>query len=270
MMKARYEDFLQMSASERDEFGRTLAGGLDDQFAPASTGTDVLPTLLHTATGMEFKYIPGGEFEMGFSETEEEAALQLCDPIQADVDEMRPVRRIKVEPFLMSRLPVLNELAGRFVKLDSTGEEMPAAAAFLTREEAEQVVERVGCQLPSEQQWEYACRAGTQTLFTWGDTVPPDTDLDKWLPSDFSDAGELLANGFGLYGLFTGEWCEDRYRVNYEDEAPLVEGSYVIRGGGALFWPWQDEEWVWCMSAMRMPSSGLIDGRCGFRLVRPV
>jgi len=49
-------------------------------------------------------------------------------------------------------------------------------------------------------------------------------------------------------------------------EVAIEEGSSVVRGGGSQFWPWQDEEWIWCASAMRMPSSGLFDGRCGFRL----
>ena len=267
-MEITFEQFSGMTAGERDEFGRRLARGLDKMFEPAPAGADVLPTLVHVATGAEFKYVPAGEFQMGFGEEEERAARRLCDPPPLNIDEMRPVRRVKIEPFLMSRLPVLNEFAGGHVGLDSVGARQPNAAAFLTREEAERLVSRIGCRLPAEQQWEYACRAGTQTLFPWGETLPAADDLEKLLGSDFSNTGKLTPNRFGLYGMFTGEWCEDEFRLSYRPQAPVEEGSYVVRGGGAFFWPWQDDEWVWCMSAMRMPSSALPpEGRCGLRLV---
>ena len=62
----------------------------------------------------------------------------------------------------------------------------------------------------------------------------------------------------------SGEWCGDYYKKNNRS---LATDDFVIKGGGAYFWPWQSDEWIWCMSAMRMSSDGLIDGECGFRLV---
>lgn len=67
-----------------------------------------------------------------------------------------------------------------------------------------------------------------------------------------------------MYGIYTGEWCSDYYKKNHCSENAQ---GFVIKGGGAYFWPWQADEWIWCMSAMRMSSEGLIDGECGFRLV---
>jgi formylglycine-generating enzyme required for sulfatase activity len=89
------------------------------------------------------------------------------------------------------------------------------------------------------------------------------------LTFDFS-AGNGKANAFGLHGLFVGEWCLDFFAMSYEPNASLAaDGSArVVRGGGAFFWPWQDQEWVWCMSAMRCPSTDLPEGKSGFRLIR--
>jgi len=70
------------------------------------------------------------------------------------------------------------------------------------------------------------------------------------------------------YGLFVSSWCAERFRSSYEPDAPVV-GAWAIRGGGSLFWPWQDSgEWAFCVSAMRMPSSDLAAGLSGARFVR--
>lgn len=63
------------------------------------------------------------------------------------------------------------------------------------------------------------------------------------------------------------EWCNDKFKWGYNENDVVDYESYTIRGGGSFFWPWKDNEWVWCMSAMRMPSRDLYDGTCGFRLV---
>ena len=49
------------------------------------------------------------------------------------------------------------------------------------------------------------------------------------------------------FGIYTGDWCSDYYKTS---DCELEDKEYVIRGGGAYFWPWQADEWIWCMSAM--------------------
>ena len=104
---------------------------------------------------------------------------------------------------------------------------------------------------PTEAEWEYACRAGTDSAFLWGqaltaelanyngnvpyDKGPKGGDRDKTV-----NAAELLANPWGLYQMHGNvwEWCEDVFNEAYPDEAlrvdPLVQGRStrrVVRGG---------------------------------------
>ncbi len=232
------------------------------------------PRFVHVHSGINFQYVVGGSFMMGFSEAEERAALAISDVLQLNVEEMRPVRRRIVQPMLVSVAPVLN-----FQCFDDKGE-FSTSPAYLSREEAERFASEIGCRLPGEAEWEYMYRAGTQTLFPFGDSVPSEDVLEGWLSPDFASlmryfesrpkfdpAPNLQCNAFGLYGMTNPEWCLNRFTTNLAPNAPQLDGSYVIRGGGAYFWPWQDDEWVWCVSAMRSPSSGLEDEVACLRLV---
>lgn len=252
--KEMYEQLANLVGRDFD-----IISDLDENNSP--------PILIHRKSSLQFKYIPEGEFDMGFSISEEVVAKNICNPIPANIDEMRPVHRAKVKHFLISCLPVLNNLVRNFSVIDNKMDESPFAPAYLSRNQAEQLVKELGCRLPYEHEWEYVCRAGTKTLFVFGDNLPEDNELEQWLSWDFSDINKLQANPFGLYGMFIGEWCHNEYRLNYSPDSPIDNGNYVIRGGGSLFWPWQAEEWVWCMSAMRMSSRDTIDNTCGLRLV---
>jgi formylglycine-generating enzyme required for sulfatase activity len=273
MMDLKLKDILNMTQMEKqDYFDQLLYKKPELSSIFLRHDTKLLPTFIHRQSGLEFSYIPGGDFEMGFSQKEELVAKHICEPepIQANIDEMRPVTNVKVQSFLISRYPILNCIANQFLcsyNQELGNDKLLYSPAYLSREQAEELAEKLGCRLPYEKEWEYACRSETQTLFVFGDRLPGEKELERWLSLDFSDTKKLAANSFGLYGMFVGEWCMDKYRLSYDEFAQTEDGSYVIRGGGSLFWPWQDQEWVWCMSAMRMPSKDLIDGTCGLRLV---
>jgi formylglycine-generating enzyme required for sulfatase activity len=143
--------------------------------------------------------------------------------------------------------------------------------------------------LPSEAEWEYACRAGTTTPFAFGETLTPELANYNWEESygDFgvveqkrlgkpSEVGKFPANAWGLYDMHGNvwEWCADDWHSSYEG-AP-IDGSIwadknaetasrkVTRGGSWIDYP-QD-----CRSAVR--SYGVADHACddlGFRLVCP-
>lgn len=116
--------------------------------------------------------------------------------------------------------------------------------------------------LPSEAEWEYACRANTVTPFSFGETITPELanyDTRYHYGGDFPNSGKCVctsmpvglsgfANGFGLYDMHGNvwEWCLDQYRENYwgapKDGTPWFNNEdkkgrnlnlrRVLRGGG--------------------------------------
>jgi len=124
--------------------------------------------------------------------------------------------------------------------------------------------------LPSEAQWEYTCRAGTQTQYSFGDA---DEDLYKygnyadsstsfpWRDKGHNDGskftgpvGSMKPNPFCLYDMHGNvwEWCADWHDKDYYSKSPGVDPTgptsgeaHVLRGGS-----WYDDPWI-CRSAIR-------------------
>ncbi len=144
--------------------------------------------------------------------------------------------------------------------------------------------------LPSEAEWEYACRAGTTTPFHFGETITTDlanyrgTDNEPyttWLGSygkgskgiyreETTEVGSFgVANNFGLYDIHGNvwEWCEDNWHENYKG-APTDGSAWVndndyrmLRGGSWILNP------VYCRSAYRYSySAGDSYDTFGFRV----
>ncbi|HCK84693.1 MAG TPA: hypothetical protein DHW63_09315 [Hyphomonadaceae bacterium] len=88
-----------------------------------------------------------------------------------------------------------------------------------------------GYRLPSEAEWEYACRAGTATAFSTGDTIGPDEA--RFSSNATAPVGSFPPNAFGLHDMHgnVDEWCEDHWHDDYND-AP-TDGSAWIDGSGS-------------------------------------
>ena len=212
---------------------------------------------------LDFVYIPEGIYDKGLSSEERKQAREINEEILFEKDEMELLKRIHVSDFLVTRTPILNKFVQKYIDFEFYKDE-ENFAAYLKKEDVDILCKQLNLRLPSEVEWEYFVRAGSQDLFSFGKQLPSENELEKWLAFDFSDLSCVNSNKFGIYGIYVGEWCSDFYKKN--SYSSQYEG-FVIKGGGAYFWPWQADEWIWCMSAMRMSSNGLIDGECGFRLV---
>ena len=104
-----------------------------------------------------------------------------------------------------------------------------------------------GYRLPTEAEWEYACRAGTTTAYFFGDNPARAGDyawIDKNSGGHPRPVGQKQPNPWGLYDI-TGnvwEWCNDFYKVDYYKEAPRENPrgpndgqNKVLRGGAWRF-----------------------------------
>ncbi len=248
----------------KDKFGSKLS------YIPSThKGKYDLPLFKDRDTGVLFVYIPEGDYYMGLSEEEYNDILKLTKDPNISIEEMRPVRRIHLNPFLISATPILNTHIVKYNVIFNKNievEETDHSPFFCDYLQAESIANDLLSEIPNEKEWEYFCRGGNQSVFCFGKTLPNEIELEKWLCWDLSSLDKLNCNDFNLYGLFFGEWCSNDFTYSLEDNSNAVSGSKTIKGGGAYFWPWQDEEWVYCISAFRMPSKDLIENKAAFRL----
>jgi formylglycine-generating enzyme required for sulfatase activity len=217
---------------------------------------------------LEMVLIPGGTFTMGSPESEERSG-----------DNERPQHDVTVPSFFMAKYPVTQgqwrEIASRTdlkVKLDLDPEpsnfqkpyqgidrwERPVE--FVNWYEAAEFCKRLSklrgrnYRLPSEAEWEYACRAGTTTPFYFGETITPELvnydgnytygDGPKGkCREQTTPVGQFPPNAFGLYDMHGNvrEWCADEWHKNYQnaptdgiiwlnrnkDRSPLRGGSWA-------------------------------------------
>ena len=221
---------------------------------------------------LDMVLIPEGNFLMGASESELDSR-----------DLERPQHQVKVSTFFMGRYRVTQEQWLALATLPQVDRELkPDPSAFKGDQrpvervnwyEAKEFCARLSkhtareYRLPSEAEWEYACRAGMTTPFHFGETIS--TDLANYNGKSTYGEGETgqylgettpvdkfgIANDFGLCDMHGNvcEWCEDHWHNDYQN-APIDGSSWttngnsylrVIRGGSWLANP------SFCRSATR-------------------
>jgi formylglycine-generating enzyme required for sulfatase activity len=250
---------------------------------PGSVALAQRPEVTENSLGMKLVKIPAGEFEMGSNDFENE----------------KPIHRVRItRAFLMGQTEV-TQAQWRKVILSSpwkgklfAREGTDVAATYVLWEEAVEFCARLTkleqssgklrgnrqYRLPTEAEWEYACRAGTKTKFSFGDDEARLRDF-AWFNGNGDLAGGQYArevgqkkpNPWGLYDMHGNveEWCSDWYDKNYYAHSPAADpqgpdaGSFRVgRGGGWRSYP------VGCRSARRhldAPAPGVYG--VGFRVV---
>jgi len=97
-------------------------------------------------------------------------------------------------------------------------------------------------QLPTEAQWEYACRAGTKTAFSFGDSLTSEQANISGGPGETVDVGKYPGNSWGFHDMHGNvfEWCADWYGAYptgaVSDPVGPADGSgRVLRGGSWIY-----------------------------------
>jgi formylglycine-generating enzyme required for sulfatase activity len=194
---------------------------------------------------LEMVQIPGGSFKMGAPETEEGSS-----------NSERPQHEVTVPMFFMGKYPVTQAQWKFVASLPQVNRELKSNPSRLKGDT--RPVERVSwfeaveyCdrltqytkrpyRLPSEAEWEYACRAGTTTPFHFGETITSElanynaeytygAGVKGTNRRETTEVGSFgVANAFGLFDMHGNvwEWCADQWHSNYKG-AP-IDGSVWI------------------------------------------
>ncbi len=247
---------------------------------------------------LEMVAIPGGTFLMG---TEDEEIERLVKKFNWDgFRSERPQHRVTVSSFYMGRYPITQsqwKAIAATAKIDIDletnpsnfkGDELPVesvnwyqATEFCKRLSRETKQEY---RLPSEAEWEYACRAGTTTPFYFGETITGELanynasytyaeEAKGEYREETTPVGQFPPNAFGLYDMHGNvwEWCADTWHDNY-DGAPR-DGSVWIKNGNDNRSPLRGGSWYDdpndCRSAYRNYNSRRDNSNVniGFRVV---
>jgi formylglycine-generating enzyme required for sulfatase activity len=221
---------------------------------------------------MKFTLIPAGEFDMGSKESDDE----------------RPVHKVKIKnSFYLGTYPV-TQREWKAVMGDNNnpstfnGDDLPVELVSWddVQEFIKKFNEKEGTdkyRLPSEAEWEYACRAGTTTRYSFGDDESKLDDYgwyNKNSDGKTHPVGQKEHNPWGLYDMHGNvwEWVQDEWHSNYDgahtDGSAWETGDgagRVIRGGS-----WNGLA-RYCRSANRGPDAPRYrrDG-LGFRILQEV
>ncbi len=233
-------------------------------------------TLKDGGKGPEMVWIPAGKFKMG-------------DIQGTGSDNEKPVHEVSVKRFAIGRYQITFAEYDQFA--EATNREKPNDRSWgrdnrpVINVSWEDVVaytewlsEQTGqsYRLPTEAEWEYAARAGTETDYWWGNDIGKNRancngSGSQWSNKQTSPVGSFEANPFGLYDTVGNvwEWTGSEYEDKYQGaEQRYLEkddgGSRVVRGGSWFYVPagarvsyrfvwWDVTTW---------------NGRLGFRVVR--
>ena len=216
---------------------------------------------------LEMVLVPAGKFVMGSLESEKGRSK---DETQHEV--------ILTKPFYMGKYEVTQEQWEAVMVNNRSfyrGPKLPVTS--VSWKDCQEFIKKLnekksgGYRLPTEAEWEYACRAGTTTAYSVGDKITPkDANYRDSKIGEPVAVGSYKPNVFGLYDMHGNvwEWCED-WKADYPagavtDPKGPATGRYRVLRGGSF-----DSNGLDARSSLRVvnePSFRLVD--FGFRLAR--
>ncbi len=227
---------------------------------------------------LEMVLIPAGEFLMGSPGSDKHAS-----------DDEKPQHRVRItKPFYLGKYPLTQEQWEAVMGNNPCNFKSPKhpvdkvnwddCRQFLDKLNRRQGKQAGKFQLPSEAQWEYACRAGSKTRYCFGDD---EARLNEYawygayfeVPPATHPVGRKKPNAWGLYDMqgHLWEWCADWYDGRYYARSPADDptgpamGSHRAARGGS----WRTSA-SGCRSASRIGDLDLGDRfpNLGFRVCR--
>ncbi|MGJ3252717.1 MAG: formylglycine-generating enzyme family protein [Elainellaceae cyanobacterium] len=250
---------------------------------------------LNETARLDMILIPGGSFLMGQTEAERSELIAQVGEDDYQKYHVRELPRhpVTVQPFFMGRTPITQlqwRAVANYPPVESDLDPDPSnfkgdnrPVERVSWDDATEFCRRLSQQtsrtyrLPTEAEWEYACRAGTETSFHFGETISDelanycaqDEEIEGTLykgtygrgiqgeyREQTTEVGIFPANRFGLHDMHGNvwEWCEDDWHDSYEgapddgsawDETDRTETYRLLRGGS---WDFDPRD---CRSAFR-------------------
>ncbi len=219
--------FLNIGPEKRLTLAAPLAELLGAEFRPHASlvGDRGMVAVDHLPTGLCFVAVPGGDFEMGLSETDVDDAARYI-PFSAGVQRSiqlieasaTPVHRVTIAPFLIATRPLEDAELVESLSGDPMGTPVmrPDKAIELERRAA-------GFRLPSEAELEYVHREAGAVHFV-NDGARIYSSTHRW-PRE---------NGWGLQGLNAGAWAGDEWHDDYRG-APSTSARWSEGGVPGVF-----------------------------------
>ena len=214
-------------------------------------------------SSIDWATIPAGSFLMGSNLKE---INRVSDETQ---------HRVTLSGFKMSKYEVTFEQYDAFC--EATNRELPDEGwgrgqhpvINVSWDDATDYATWMGCRLPTEAEWEYACRAGSTSSFNTGKSLS--TNQAKIEGNETNEVGSFAANAWGLFDMHgnVSEWCSDWYGPYPNTAQTNPKGSkagsnHVLRGGS-----WDNDAGD-CRTARRLTGDpDLRNSNLGFRLVLP-
>ena len=260
-----------ITAAEAEVVPQDQGDPRPESMVPARPGSDLslveeerLPPMVDRALGMTFVYIPKGSFVMGSSEGE---AVE------------KPAHKVSLsKAFYLSEHEITQAQWAKFMdakpsQFQGANHPVENVSWWDVQKFIEILKEETGhhYRLPSEAEWEYAARAGSETAFSFGEDL---TDIKSFAVVQQRGGhqpvkGQRAPNAWQLYDMHgnVAEWTQDRVRrytnSSATDPTGPGRGNFIVRGGS------------WGTSAKQARSSSRIDmdpsttdSRIGFRLLR--
>jgi formylglycine-generating enzyme required for sulfatase activity len=256
----------------------SLLSAAAQETKPAAGKTKDLPKEVSVDLGkgirLEMVLIPAGEFLMGSPDSETYL-----------VPHEKPQHRVRItKPFYLGKVEVTQEQWETVMRDNPSAIKWPTnPVEKVTWADCQDFLKGLNAkvggakfQLPSEAQWEYACRAGSKSRFCFGDDEKQLRQY-AWYGNNSGGhphpVGGKKPNAWGLYDMHgnVGEWCADFYDAAYYANSPSDDPTgpatgvlRVWRGGAYL------DVGAGCRSPERGGAAGVGDDMSGFRVSRVV